>query len=289
MFKIPSFVRSITTLLAFACLFASAAYAQGVVVHSNIAYKSAGNLSEYERERNVLDLYLPESGSDFPVIVWFHGGGLTAGDKAEEPHTAIARSLVARGIAVASVNYRFSPRVSFPAYVEDAAAAIAWTINNIGDYRGDVAKVFVSGHSAGGYLAAMASLDEHYLGAYGISLGDIRGVIPISGQMVTHATVRTERNLPAARPIMDVAAPAYHVREDAPPFLAIAGGNDLPARPEENRYFIAAMKAAGHQDATYLEVAGRNHGSIIGLIPEEDDPVATAMVNFITRLLAASE
>jgi acetyl esterase/lipase len=271
----------LSLVLAFAV--ASAAYGQDVVVHENIAYKSGSGLTDYERERNVLDLYLPPGASDFPVIVWFHGGGITGGDKAGM-QAPIAEALARRGIAVASANYRLSPRVNFPAYIEDAAASVAWVLDHIDEYGGDAEIVFVSGHSAGGYLAAMVGLDGSYLRAYGHALADLAGLIPISGQMVTHATVRAERGLPEDRPLIDSAAPSFHVGADAPPFLAIAGSEDLPARPEENRYFIAAMKAVEHADATYREFAGRDHGSIVTRIPESNDPVAGAIVEFVARL-----
>lgn len=271
-------------LLAACCLPVLAASAGDVVVHENIFYKSGSGLSEYELERCALDLYVPEGTADFPVIVWFHGGGLTAGDKAEATQAAIARSLAARGVGVASVNYRLSPRASFPAYVEDAAASVAFVLDRIADYGGDPAKVFVSGHSAGGYLVAMVGLDEGYLAAHGRDLDDLAGLMPISGQMVTHATVREERSLPAGQPIVDAAAPVFHVSAAAPPVLAIAGSDDLPARPEENRYFVAALRAVDHPDASYLEVDGRNHGSIVTGIPDDGDAVAEALVEFIARV-----
>lgn len=271
-------------LLAALASHARSAPAQDVIVHEDIAYKSGAALSDYERERCLLDLYLPQGKTGYPAVVWFYGGGLTAGDKSGALHVEIARSLAQRGIAVAVVDYRLSPRVEFPAYVEDAAAGVAWVLDHIGDYGGDAGHVFVSGHSAGGYLVAMVGLDDSYLAARGHSTGELAGLIPISGQMVTHETVRRERGLPTTRPLVDAAAPVYHVRDDAPPLLAIAGSEDLPARPEENRYLIAALRAVGHQDATYLEFEGRTHGTIVGGIPEADDAVGRAILAFIERV-----
>ncbi|HEY5666609.1 MAG TPA: alpha/beta hydrolase [Gammaproteobacteria bacterium] len=281
--------RSRRFLLLYVCAallaaLARPAFAQDVAVHENIPYKTGNNLTDYERERNLLDLYLPADAEAFPVIVWFHGGNITGGDKAEGAHAEIARTLASLGIAVASVNYRLSPRVSFPAYIEDAAASVAWVLDHIEDYDGDADKVFVSGHSAGGYLASMVGLDPQFLGALGHALQDLAGLIPISGQTVTHATVRTERGLPANRPLVDAAAPVFHVSAAAPPFLAIAGSEDLPARPEENRYFVAAMKAVEHPDVTYLEFEGRNHGTIVTRIPNAGDPVTEAIVEFVARV-----
>ena len=278
-----------SALILASALLSGPGLTQQVEVYKNIAYKSGNDLTDYERERSALDLYVPADAEGFPVIVWFHGGNITAGDKAEGVHPEIARALASRGIAVASVNYRLSPRVNFPAYVEDAAASVAWVLENIDDYAGDADKLFVSGHSAGGYLASMVGLDATFLNALGHAPQDLAGLIPISGQTVTHGTVRTERGLPSSRPLVDAAAPVYHVSSDAPPFLAIAGSEDLPARPEENRYFVAAMKAVGHPDVSYLEFAGRNHGTIVTQIPNAGDPVTNAIVDFVTRIAEASD
>lgn len=281
---IRSHSRLAVRFLIAACCSIQSGFAQDVAVHENIPYKSGSGVSDYERERCMLDIYVPDGVGNYPVIVWFHGGGLTAGDKAGGGQAEIVTGLAARGIGVVSVNYRLSPRARYPAYVEDAAAAVAWTLDNIGAYGGNVNSVFVSGHSAGGYLAAMVGVDEQYLRAAGHGLSELAGLVPISGQMVTHATVREERGLPANRPIVDAAAPVNHVSPEAPPFLSMAGSEDEPARAEENRYFAAAMRAAGHRDATYLEFEGRTHGSIVMRIPEEDDPVAAAIVDFVGRL-----
>lgn len=265
------------------------AFSQDITVHENIPYKTGSSLTAYERERSVLDLYLPADDMEgFPVIVWFHGGNITAGDKADGVHSEIGRTLASRGVAVAAVNYRLSPRVKFPAYIEDAAASVAWVLEHIEDYQGDADKVFVSGHSAGGYLASMVGLDAQYLRAQGHSPQDLAGLMPISGQTVTHGQVRTERGLPSNRPLVDAAAPVFHVSADAPPFLAIAGSDDLPARPEENRYFVAAMRAVNHSDVTYLEFEGRNHGTIVSQIPNVGDPVTDAIVDFVARVAGTS-
>ena len=277
-----SFRSAAVTLAALG--FAQLSLAQDVAVHQDIAYKSGNGLSAYERERCLLDIYVPAGATDFPVIVWFHGGAMTVGDKAGGGQAEIAGGLAARGIGVVSVNYRLSPQATYPAYVEDAAAAVAWTLDNIADYGGDAGKVFVSGHSAGGYLAAMVGVDPGYLAAQGHALDEVAGLIPISGQMVTHATVRQERGLPGDRPIIDSAAPSYHVAADLPPFLVIAGSEDAPARAEENAYFAAAMQAVGHSDVAYLEFEGRTHGTIVTRIPEKADPVAAAIVEFVERL-----
>ncbi len=250
---------------------------------ADVPYKLDG-ATRYERERCKLDLYLPEGSQGFATIIWFHGGGLQNGDKAGDIAVGLAKRLSSEGIAVASVNYRLSPQVKFPAYIEDAAAAVAFLHKQISSYGGSDKLIFVSGHSAGGYLTSMIGMDTRYLKAHGLDTDAIAGCVPVSGQMVTHSTVRGERGTPRTQPIIDQAAPAFHARADAAPFLCIAGAEDLPARAEENRYFVAVMKAAGHESIAYLEVEGRDHGTIASRMNEQDDVVATAVKRFIRNV-----
>ncbi|MEM7235406.1 MAG: alpha/beta hydrolase, partial [Planctomycetota bacterium] len=91
----------------------------------DVAYKS-NPATDYERERCKLDLYLPQSERGFPTLLWFHGGSIQAGDKAGRIAVDVATRFAESGVAVASVNYRLSPRAKFPAYLEDAAASLAW-------------------------------------------------------------------------------------------------------------------------------------------------------------------
>ena len=74
-------------------------------------------------------------------------------------------------------------------FVDDAAASVAWVFQNITSYGGDPKLIFVSGHSAGGYLTSMLGLDKSYLNSYGIDVDDIAGLIPYSGHTITHFTV----------------------------------------------------------------------------------------------------
>lgn len=287
--RFPRVSNAIHLGLAWAVLAASAASTQpaepadGVRVLRDLAYKPDA-ATDYERQRCKLDLYLPASGEGFATIVWFHGGALQTGGKADGIAVGLARRFASEGIAVASVSYRLSPNAKYPAYIDDAAAAFAFVHGEIGKHGGSPKRVFISGHSAGGYLTAMVGIDGKYLASYKLETKDIAGLMPVAGQMITHSTVREERGIPKTRPIIDDAAPAYHVRADAPPFLCIVGSRDMAARAEENRYFVAAMKAVGHKDTTYLEVEGRDHGTVASRTTEADDIVARTMIEFIKRL-----
>ena len=260
--------------------------ADGVLVLADVAYKSGAALSDHERQRCKLDVYLPPAGKGFATLVWFHGGGLQKGDKGGTPEDSVKTSVIARslsraGIAVVAPNYRLSPQAKFPAYVEDAAAAVAWAQANMAQHGADPAKLFVGGHSAGGYLAFMLAMDVRYLTAVGVKPAAIAGYIPVSGQTMTHYTVREERGLPKNSVTADFAAPVHFIRKDTPPMLVLYADRDMVARAEENAYFVAMMQGAGNKGVVGKMIADRNHGTIASKLADATDPGRAAMLVFI--------
>ena len=159
--------------------------------------------------------------------------------------------------------------VQAPAYIEDAAAAVAWAFKNIEKYGGDASKIFLSGHSAGGYLTCMIGLDKKYLAAHDIDVNRIAGLIPLSAQTITHFNIREQRGIKNTQPVVDEYAPLFHVRLDAPPILLITGDRELEllGRYEENAYFARMMKIAGHQETRLLELDGYDHGMTYPAFP----------------------
>lgn len=235
-----------------------------------------------------LDLHLPAGRSGVPVMVWFHGGGLVGGDKADQETTDVARRFAAAGIAVASANYRLAPAVKAPVYVQDAAAAVAWVVAHIAEHGGDPRAVFVAGHSAGGWLAALLGADPRHLAEAGVQPTRIAGFITVSGMTNTHMTVSGENGTadPRLTPVIDAFAPVHHAARGRAmrPFLVLCGDRDWPARAEENAFFVAMIRNGGATDATWRQIADRDHGGIIHRMSDPTDPGARAILDFIARL-----
>jgi acetyl esterase/lipase len=225
---------------------------------SGLAYRSDSEPDVYARERCKLDVYHPVAGPSVPTVVWFHGGGLTGGNR------STPSALKGQGIAVVAVDYRLSPKAKAPAYIEDAAAAVAWTFKNIARYGGDTNRIFLSGHSAGGYLASLVTLDRRWLAVHGVDPDRLAGLVPFSGQSISHFAIREERGLARTRPLIDDLAPVYHVRKDAPPILLISGdrNHELLGRYEESAYFWRMLKEVGHPSVELLELQGYDHGQM---------------------------
>lgn len=212
----------------------------------------------YAQERCKLDVYYPTQAKDAPVVVWFHGGGLEAGNKHIDPQLENA------GLVVVAVNYRLLPKASIDQCIDDAAAAVAWTFKHISDYNGSPSKVFVSGHSAGGYLTDMIGLDKHWLAKYGIDADSIAALVPFSGQVLTHYNVRKLRGITPYQPVIDQYAPLTFCRPDAPPVIIISGDREqeLFGRYEEQAYFYRLLKMVGHKDVELYEMQGFDHGAM---------------------------
>lgn len=222
----------------------------------NMAYRTQGD--SYSLERCKLDLYYPESTKDFVTIVWFHGGGLSSGEK------FIPEQLQKAGYAVVAVNYRLLPKASLTDCLDDAAAAVAWTFKEIEKYGGNNRKIIVSGHSAGGYLTNMIGLDKKWLRKYNVDADSIAALIPFSGHAISHFAYRQSKGMKDTQPSIDEFAPLFYVRPDAPPLIIVSGDRELEmlGRYEENAYFWRMMKVSGHKETYLYELGGYDHGSM---------------------------
>lgn len=224
----------------------------------DIPYTDENEPDTYRKERCKLDIYFPEDINEFKTLIWFHGGGLESGSK------EILEEFRNRQFAVIDVNYRLYPKTKCPGYLEDAALAVSWVFNNIEKYGGSSSKIYIGGHSAGGWLTLMLALDKRWLAEYGIDADRIVKAYPVSGQTMTHFTIKKERGLDSNVPFIDDMAPSYHARKDGTPLMLITGDRDLEmlARYEENAHLFAILRHYGHE-ATLLELEGFDHSNVL--------------------------
>ena len=222
----------------------------------DIPYREAAE--GYAQERCKLDVYYPTNETDAPVVVWFHGGGIEGGEKHIDPQ------LKNSGLVVVAANYRLLPKAPIDDILDDAAAAVAWTYKNIAKYNGSRRKIFVAGHSAGGYLLDLIGLDKRWLAKYGVDADSLAALVPFSGQCVTHYNIRKQQGIPPLQATIDQYAPLTYVRPDAPPIVIISGDRELElfGRYEEQAYFWRMLKLVGHKDVTLYEMQGYDHGAM---------------------------
>lgn len=238
---------------------------------NDIPYHTDGNA--YAKERCKLDFYYPTDTKDFPVVVWFHGGGLEGGNK------FIPGELKNQGIGVIGVNYRLLPKADIQICIDDAAAAVAWAFQHVSEYGGSRKRIFVAGHSAGGYLTDMIVLKKEYLKKYGIEADSIAGAFPFSGQVITHFNVRKAHGLSAITPMVDDTAPLYYVRKLPMPFVLLSGDRELElyGRYEEQAYFWRMMQLHGNNQCLLYEMDGYDHGNM----PEAGHKIMVRLIKTI--------
>lgn len=224
----------------------------------NIPYIQKDEKDAYKKERCKLDLYHPVD-SGYPTLIWFHGGGLTGGNK------HFPAEIMNQEIAIVAVNYRLSPKAQNPDYINDAAEAVAWVFDNIEKYGGDKSKIYISGHSAGGYLTLMLATDKKYLQQFGVDADSIAAYLPVSGQTVTHFTIRKERNLPDGLPVIDEFAPVNKTRKNTPPIILYTGDRymEIANRWEENALFESVSRNIGNKNVKLYELQGCDHGTVL--------------------------
>jgi acetyl esterase/lipase len=269
--------KTMTVIGAALVVVASSAHATSVRVVRDLPYISDGS------PKHTLDVYAPDGQRGAPVIVSLYGGGLTAGDKNQQAF--VGQRFASAGIVTAVVNYRLTPEVAHPAHVRDAAAAVAWAKQHAADYGGDASRLFVIGHSAGAYLAALLATDEHYLAAEHLSLSDIRGVVPVSAfYWVERADVAPARDKrvwgPDAAKWAD-ASPAHHLHARVPPMLILYADGDDAWRRDQNVEAAQALKGAGNTAIDIAQIRGRTHNSIWSRMGEEGDEVADRIIRFV--------
>lgn len=239
-----------------------------------ISYHADEQKVDDPEKRCFIDMRLPENVKDFPTLVWFHGGGLTGG-------TRDFPAFEGKGVALVSAGYRLAPPADCPDFLTDAAAAVAWTLKHISEYGGDPKKVFIGGHSAGGYLSAMVAMDPKWLAAQGLSNKQIAGVIPVSAQVTTHFHVKELRGIQGDPlvPVIDEFAALHFVSKDLPPICLITGDRRIewPCRVEENELMAATLRKLGHPAVEFHENKDLDHGTVT-------QAAAKIMPGFIQRV-----
>lgn len=246
-----------------------------VEIVKDVAYTDA---KDADPERHKLDLYLPKGAKDYPVFFFIHGGGWRNGSK--NGFGEHGKTFASQGIAFVATNYRLSPAVKHPAHAEDVAKAFAWVHANLPKRGANVKHLYVSGHSAGGHLAALLATDERYLKSHKLSIADIKGVLPISGVFTVGGGKGSEiwgepENAKAASPMT-------HVKDNLPPFLVFYADKELGALGKQAEEFGKAVaKVKG--DITVKMINDRDHGTIMRNVAKPDDEVTTAIVAFIVK------
>jgi acetyl esterase/lipase len=247
---------------------------RSVGVTKNIDYWGDGD------RRHRLDIYrarriAPERA---PVMVYIHGGAWVMGEKREQGKPMMYE-LVARGWVCVAINYRLSPKATWPAHIVDAKKAVAWVKAHIAEYGGDPSFVAVSGGSAGGHLCALLALtagDPLYQPGFEDADTSVDACVPFYGVMdmtgndegatrygsglLDLLEKRVMKTTAIEHPeIFRAASPTYRVHADAPPFFVLHGQNDTLVPVPVARTFVTALRAVSRAPVAYAELPLAQH------------------------------
>ncbi len=204
-------------------------------------------------ERQRLDVYSPPKAISAPVVVFFYGGSWQRGDRRD--YRFVGDALAGRGMVAVVPDYRVYPEVRYPAFVDDGALVLDWVRANIDAYGGDPSRIYLAGHSAGAYIAAMLNLERN---------AGVRGMIGLAGPYdflpLTGASLRT---IFSSADDLAETQPINHVDGDEAPMLLLIGDDDRVVDPDNSRRLARAMQDAGGA-AEVLTFEGIGHAMLVG-------------------------
>jgi len=274
---------------------------RGVRAHRGVAYVDDG------RRAHRLDVFTPAQGADgAPVMVFVHGGAWTFGSK-QEQGLPMLFELTARGWVCVTINYRLSPRATWPDHLVDVKRAVAWTRAHIADYGGDADRFLaISGASAGGHLASMVALTPEdpafqpgfegedtsvdcCVSLYGVL--EMTGDPELAGRQgraivsfLRHFVFKAPLEL--ARADYEHASPIHRITADAPAFLVLHGTKDTLVPVGVARAFVAAFRDAAAAPIGYVELPGAQHAFDVLCSPRSTS-TTLGIAAFLEALVAA--
>jgi acetyl esterase/lipase len=215
--------------------------------------------------RNLLDVYQPASASGAsPVVIFFYGGNWATGNRTD--YVFAGEALASMGYVAVLPDYRLYPEVRFPGFLEDCAEAVRWTVDHIAQLGGDPERVFLMGHSAGAYNAAMLALDAAYLRGVGIEAGRVRGLIGLAGPYdFLPLQSRVTKSVFGFPDTPITTQPIHFVTAQAPPALLITGSGDKVVDPGNSARLAARLLQSG-VPAREIVYPRLGHAALVGAL-----------------------
>lgn len=236
--------------------------------------------------RQQLDIYLPLPGAATgarPLVVFFYGGSWSSGERAS--YRFVGEALASRGVVALVADYRLSPQVRYPAFLQDSAAAVRWAWEHAVELGADPQRIYLMGHSAGAYNAAMLALDPRWLGQVGLRPQHLAGWIGIAGPYDFLPI-----GIPAVQRAFDWPAtpadsqPLVHAGPQAPRTLLIAARSDALVNPQRNTLALdQRLRQAGVATQTHV-LDSVSHVTVLGAMARPLNflaPVATLVTDFL--------
>ncbi|QHF48683.1 alpha/beta hydrolase [Pseudomonas sp. S49] len=249
-------------------------------------YDKTTGIAYGDDPRQKLDVYVPHQPMPgAPVVVFFYGGSWNSGSRVD--YRFVGEALASKGIVTVVADYRLYPQVRYPLFLQDGAQAVAWTKAHIREFSGNPQRLYLMGHSSGGYNAAMLALDGELLASVGMSPRDLQGWIGLAGPYdflpIKNPEVRPVFFWPDSPP---QSQPVNHVSHGAPPALLIAATEDDLVNPTRNTGGLASKLRAAGVPAQDLYYSRPSHITLVATLSRplrHLAPVLDQVVGFIAR------
>ena len=228
------------------------------------ASRSTAGIAYGSDPRQKLDIYVPTKQNEtFPVVLFFFGGSWNSGSRSD--YRFVGEALASRGMLAVIADYRLYPQVRYPQFLEDSALAAAWTIANAQAHGGDPKRIYVMGHSAGAYNAAMLALDPRWMAKAGSSPKVFAGFIGLAGPYdflpIEIAEVKPVFFHPNSPPDSQ---PILYAGPESPRSFLAAPQSDRIINPERSTHQLADKLAAAGVSVTYKRYPLVGHITLIG-------------------------
>lgn len=240
--------KVLSIFLIFSFIYLSGCAFKPIKRFKNITYLEANPALKIAGQQ--LNVFAPrKSDSLKEVLVFIYGGSWNSGSKSL--YSFFGSRMARKGVVTVIIDYPLSPKATYKEMAVASAKAVIWVKNNIRAYGGDPAKVFISGHSAGGHLATLIAIKEEYFNALGVK-NPVKGVILIDAAGLDMYGYLQEEKFPAGHTYLQTftpdpanwkdASPLYHLHQNMPPLLIYRGENTYPSIQKSTEKFVTALK-----------------------------------------------
>jgi acetyl esterase/lipase len=235
-----------------------------------------------------LDVFSPKSiEGKQDVFIFLHGGGWSKGKKSL--YKFLGKRMARKGIIGVVMDYPLSPQANYNDMAIASAKAVKWVKENISVYGGDPERIFISGHSAGGHLAALISTREKYFESIGLK-DPIKGIVLIDAAGLDMYKYLTDQEIKGKDRYLDAftkdhaqwteASPIYHLHKGVPPMLIFVGGKTYPNIKDSNERFAKKL-AENNLVFDYKVVKGKHHVPMIFQLYNANNRMYDQIISFM--------
>jgi acetyl esterase/lipase len=275
-----AFLLPFCILLVGCSLFFGSCCKPRILKSRNIVFDTLSNLK--------LDVYAPDDSRELkPVLVFIHGGNWVSGNK--NTYRFFGKGMAHKGIVTVIINYRLSALTNYEGMAHDVAMAIQRVKQSCAQYGGDSSRIYVSGHSAGGHLAALIATDNHYFEALKMK-NPLKGAILVDAfglDMYTYLSHSHDKKDALYYPTFSrdpeawkLGSPINHLHKGMPPFLVFLGGKTYPAIKAGTAEFMQALQPFA-PETKIVHFPERGHIAMIFQFFNENNKAYGEMMHFM--------